>query len=163
MILSYLYCQQPVLQVIHQALVVILSSSQSPGGGNQEHQHRLHCERLTFFVAPCFSSPSLDAGTTFPREPLSLAEPSRAERLTVTALRGEVRRTARARRAAAKVPNYWSAVTLLECFDKLSGRSSEPLSPFFRLHRGGGLHSLCRVSTQWPACRPTLGSAVNNK
>lgn len=125
MSLSYLYCQQPVLQVIHQALVVILSSSQGPGCGNEEHEHRLHCERLSFFVGPAFSLLLLTRAQLFPRSLSRWAE--RAARCDRT--QGEVRRTASVRRAAARVPNYSSAVTLLECFHKLSGRSSEPLSP----------------------------------
>lgn len=84
MSLSYLYCQQPVLQVIHQALVVILSSSQGPGCGNEEHEHRLHCERLSFFVGPAFSLLLLTRAQLFPR---SLSR--WAERAAVTARRGK--------------------------------------------------------------------------
>lgn len=78
--IAYLYCQQPVLQVIHQPLVVILGSGQSPGSGNKEHKHRLHCEPLRFFVCPAFSSPSLTCAEP-PSEPRTLSY----EPLSVTA------------------------------------------------------------------------------
>lgn len=122
--IAYLYCQQPVLQVIHQPLVVILGSSQSPGSGNKEHKHRLHCEQLSFFVCPAFSSPSLTCAE-LPSEPRTLSY----EPLSVTAR--EKRWGGRRERAeaAVRVSNYLTAVTLLECFHKLSGRSSESLSP----------------------------------
>lgn len=43
---SYLYGQQSVLEIIHQPLVVILSSSEGPGSGNEENKQRLHCDMI---------------------------------------------------------------------------------------------------------------------
>lgn len=77
MILSYLYCQQPVLQVIHQALVVILSSSQSPGCRNEEHEHRLHSFVLRLLLS--FSSGRHNFSLVVSLTPL----------LTVSARRGD--------------------------------------------------------------------------
>lgn len=44
--------------------------------------------------------------------------------------------------AAVRVSNYLTALTLLECFHKLSGRSLEPLTPL-RLQEANALRSHC--------------------
>ena len=105
---SYLNSQQPVLQIIHQPLVVVLSCCQSPGCGNQQHQHRPHLEFL--------------GESRVPHEPVTPVQSSTSR---VKRCEGQRERT----RGRSEFPNSLTALTLLECFHKLSGRSLVPLTP----------------------------------